>query len=179
MVRKASPHLPPRRFASLPRWDKLVRKYTSSTSKGRGLLAITNCNWFGSKYPINNYSREVSDLMDEIWKYFNSPYCLKALNMSRCLSASLSAPWCSRSCHSITIMSRPASKHQSSSSATHFTKKMLEKTIFLIHTLTFLACSCMHTWPSQGSSTCTSFHTCEILVGPVCAQVQPNGALLL
>ena len=130
MAREASPRPPPCRFFSLTWQDKPVKKYTSSTSKGMGSSSITNCNQFGSQYPINNYSREISDLMDEISKYFSSLHCLKALNVSGWLSASLLAPSCSLSCHVITIMSRPTNKHQSSSSTIHFTEKCLKKLSF-------------------------------------------------
>ena len=153
IVREASPHLPPRRFASRPRQDKPVRKYTSSTSKGRVSSLTMNCSRSGSQYPISSCSREVSDLIDEIWKYFSSLHCIKALTMLGWLSASFSAPSCSRSHHSITIRSRPVSKHPNFIISPLFTEKCLQKALFW----------CTHEpfWPVP---TCT----CSIARDPLC-----------
>ena len=125
IIREASPHPPLRRFTSRPQWDKMVRKYTSSTSKGRGSSSTMKSSQSGSQYPINSYNREVSDLIEEIWKYFSSPHCLRALIVLGWLSDSLSTPLCSRSCHSITIRIRPAHKYQNFIISPLFTEKCM------------------------------------------------------
>lgn len=158
---------------------KLVRKYTSSTSKGMVSSSITNCNLSGSQYPISSCSKDISDLMDEVWKYFSNPHYLRAFTTSRWFNTSLSAPSCSLSRHSMTMMSKHVKKHQSLSSIVHSTEKDSQKTNFLSHMQTFPTCGCVYMRPGQGTPMCRSFHTRGSLVGPMCAQLGINRALLL
>lgn len=160
IINDASPWPPLWRFSSHPRRDKLVRKYMSSTSNEMVSSSIMNWDLSGSQYPINSYNNDVSNLMDDIWKYFSCPHYLKMLTIFGSYKASLSAPSCSRSCHSITIMDNLASSTKYFISWPSRNEKMLKIVMFPYTCrmgLLVSACTCGHRWdpPHVGLFTCT------------------------